>query len=404
MKGNPLWIDVTELMKLGVGTFFQPLMEDPAMKENLQTYLNRLSTIENIKSIELHIETVTGPDKTIDVVVGIFNRVNSGGTKLSKGDLALANICAGWPEARGVLKTSLQKWETAGFKFNLDWFLRCITAIVTGEAKFEYLTDVNLAEFKDGIRQAERAIDDLLNMIGSRLGLDHDRVLGSRYSFPLMVRYLFDRGFRLENQVERDRLLFWYIQSFLWGRYAGSTESKLAQDLNHIEDHENALSNLISQIRTERGDTSLHANDFFSWSRGSRFYPLLYMLTRIWGSKDWDSGVELRHDLLVLLRLQHPGHPHRQSESLERRKCCRWRAVPLRNLGDPPSHAQFGLGLYRLVGRLLRRCRLRTHHGFRQDRHRQLCSHTRCHAGADPYLTDGTNANAKFQQSADMLT
>ena len=29
-----------------------------------------------------------------DVVVDVFNRVNSGGTKLSKGDLALAKICA----------------------------------------------------------------------------------------------------------------------------------------------------------------------------------------------------------------------------------------------------------------------------------------------------------------------
>ena len=35
-------------------------------------------------------EEVTGADKTIDVVVDIFNRVNSGGTKLSKGDSALA--------------------------------------------------------------------------------------------------------------------------------------------------------------------------------------------------------------------------------------------------------------------------------------------------------------------------
>ena len=30
-------------------------------------------------------EEVTGGDKTVDVVVDIFNRVNSGGTKLVKG-------------------------------------------------------------------------------------------------------------------------------------------------------------------------------------------------------------------------------------------------------------------------------------------------------------------------------
>ena len=34
------------------------------------------------------------------LIVDIFNQVNSGGTKLSKGDLALAKIGAEWPQAR----------------------------------------------------------------------------------------------------------------------------------------------------------------------------------------------------------------------------------------------------------------------------------------------------------------
>ena len=41
---------------------------------------------------------MTGPDKDVDVVVEIFNKLNSGGTKLSSGDLALARICAEWPD------------------------------------------------------------------------------------------------------------------------------------------------------------------------------------------------------------------------------------------------------------------------------------------------------------------
>ena len=63
-------------------------------------YVGRLSRLLGIIDIDLHIEEVTGADKTLDVVVDIFNQVNSGGTKLSKGDLALAKICAEWPEAR----------------------------------------------------------------------------------------------------------------------------------------------------------------------------------------------------------------------------------------------------------------------------------------------------------------
>ncbi|MGH8907483.1 MAG: hypothetical protein ACRD0K_13425 [Egibacteraceae bacterium] len=42
-------------------------------------------------------QSLSGEDKTVDVVVDVFNRVicrvNSGGTHLSKGDLELARIC-----------------------------------------------------------------------------------------------------------------------------------------------------------------------------------------------------------------------------------------------------------------------------------------------------------------------
>ena len=41
-----------------------------------------------------HAETVIGDDQTIDDVVDLFNEVNARGTELSKGDLALAKICA----------------------------------------------------------------------------------------------------------------------------------------------------------------------------------------------------------------------------------------------------------------------------------------------------------------------
>ena len=88
------------------------------------------------------------------------------------------------------MKGRLGKWERAGFNFKLDWLLRCINTILTGEALFAALEKVNVAQFKGGLDRAEKAIDSLLNLISSRLGLDHDRVLGSRYSFPVLARFL----------------------------------------------------------------------------------------------------------------------------------------------------------------------------------------------------------------------
>ncbi len=109
MKDNPLWINVTELMQIGAGEAIQRLLANQAPQPKLTTYINRLNAIDGIKNIELHVEKVTGEDKSVDVVVEIFNRVNSGGTKLSKGDLALAKICASWPEARQEMRACVNR-------------------------------------------------------------------------------------------------------------------------------------------------------------------------------------------------------------------------------------------------------------------------------------------------------
>jgi hypothetical protein len=115
MQADPLWIDVTELMKKGMGglgEFVSRLTTQPALAANVGDYVGRLSRLLGIMDVELHVEEVTGADKTLDVVVDIFNQVNSGGTKLSKGDLALATICADWPQARDAMKAPAADWTS----------------------------------------------------------------------------------------------------------------------------------------------------------------------------------------------------------------------------------------------------------------------------------------------------
>ena len=144
MRGDQLWIDVTELMQKGtdgLGEFVTRLAAQPALAANVGEYVGRLSRLLGITDVDLHVEEVTGADKTLDVVVDIFNQVNSGGTKLSKGDLALAKICTDWPDARDKMKAKLKEWDRAGYHFNLDWLLRSVNTALTGEAKFQFLHD-----------------------------------------------------------------------------------------------------------------------------------------------------------------------------------------------------------------------------------------------------------------------
>ncbi len=299
MKDNPLWIDVTKLMQEGIADAFLRLKEIPDItsdKEKL--YINRLNAITDIMQRDFHVDEVTGRDKNTDVVVEIFNKVNSGGTKLSKGDLAMARICAMWPDARERMKSALSEWKQAGYNFSLDWLLRCVNAVLTGKALFTALDDISREEFQTGLIRTKKHVDTILNIIASRLGLDHDSVFRSKFAIALLARYLDERGGHVSGPQEIGKLLYWYIHTVLWGRYAGSTESYLRQDLIALQETGDSLSNVISLLRQQRGTLDVTPDDFRTWSKGARFYPMLYMLSRVNHAMDWFTEVELSSSLL----------------------------------------------------------------------------------------------------------
>lgn len=296
MADDPLWVDVSKLMRNGMGEYIAKMATLGA--DFMTRRLENLNRLHEVTTIDIHIDEITGTDKTTDEVVEIFNVVNSGGTKLSKGDLALAKICAGWPEARTRMKTHLTTWNKAGYDFNLDWLLRCLNTVLTGKAEFRHLDDQPAAKIEEGLKRATKAIDSTLNLIAGRLGLDHHRVLFGRYAIPVMARYL-DRRPSLGTD-DSDRLLFWYLQAAMWGRFSGSTETVLDRDLEAVEESiERAdLDPLLERMQLWRGRLRVEPAHFEGWSLGARFYPILYLLTRMGGARDFCSGLELKAGML----------------------------------------------------------------------------------------------------------
>lgn len=297
MKGDRAWVSVSEVIPDSGAFFTKVIAQRPDDMQYYAEAMAKLNKLSSIKDRDMPVQVVAGEDKTIDVVVEIFNNVNSGGTKLSKGDLALAKICAQWPDMRAEMKAILARLGKKGFWFKQDWLLRCLTVHLTRKAYFSELDGVSIADVKNGLKEVENYIGTCLDHISSRLGLDHDRVLGSHYAIVLMVGYLSMKGGKLSSAAEWDKLLFWYVHAFLWGRYAGSTESVLSQDLRVLEDGK-GVDGLIELIHQNRADLTLRPQDFWGWSKGARFYPLLYMITRVNHARDWGTGIELSQSLL----------------------------------------------------------------------------------------------------------
>lgn len=159
MRDDPLWFDVTEVMKAGSGglpdllktTLGTPGMDIDAMRYHEVT--TRLLGLLAVADRDLHIEQIANEGKDIDTVVDIFNRLNSAGTKLSSGDLALARIAAKWPDVRKDMGRQIKKWRQHEFHFTLDWLLRCMNAVVKGEAAFQHLHDTPGEQVEDGLHR-----------------------------------------------------------------------------------------------------------------------------------------------------------------------------------------------------------------------------------------------------------
>ncbi len=300
MQDDSLWVDLTQILKkgyAGMQEYIDLMNTQSGLIGKIGSYSSRLSRILGIVDVDLYMEEITGEDKKIDVVVDIFNRVNSGGTKLSKGDLALAKICVEWPEARAKMRAKLDLLQKAGFDFNLDWLLRSVNTVLTGEAKFQFLHDKSANEIQQGLARANKHIDTCLNLIGGRLGLDHDQVFFGRFGVPVMVRYL-DQHTGPIGEKDRDKLVFWFVQAGMWGRFSGSTETFIDQDLAALEGPDGGLDKLLEQLRLWHGGLRVEPGHFTGWSLGARFYPVLYMLTRMGEARDWGTGLPLKAALL----------------------------------------------------------------------------------------------------------
>jgi len=288
MKGDPLWIDVTDLFLRGA----EPQIERLASDARNWPYVGRLMKLQNLLEKDFHAEQITGPDKTTDVVVEIFNRVNSGGTKLSKGDLALAKICAQWSGARPTMRSYLQRWDDEGYDFSLDWLLRNVNAVATGRAPFSALDDVSADEFEQALTGAADHIDLLLEEIASRLGLDHARVLPGRPALAVLSRLLSENGGEFRDAAERDKALYWYVHAALSGRFAGSTETYLNQDLATVSGPR-GVDDLIGRLRRWRRSLTIKPDDLQGAGKGARYYPLVYLVSRVLGARDFATGEEV---------------------------------------------------------------------------------------------------------------
>lgn len=292
MKGRAEWIPVTSFFKEGLAKFIQLRSDgDDEAKKLYFENLDRLQKLEAIKTYPYYMKTITEP--RMDRVVDIFNLVNSSGTALSKSDLALAYICSAWPEARDSFKSAQARFSQHHFDFSLEFLTRATATVATGSGLYEPLYRTDISAVKQAWQRVETILEYLINILRGNAHIDSSRDLRSPMPLITLINYLSRKGGTFSTDAETRDLLHWMYAALMWGRYTGSSETKLNADIASLDlaAPANALrENLLQQ----RGRLKVEPRDLDKAGTRSPFFTMAYIVARSKGALDWFSGQALR--------------------------------------------------------------------------------------------------------------
>lgn len=294
IKQDPTWVNLTRLLdpETNISDVVESAVAHSPNTENSKDFFDRAINARNIAQKEIHVENISFDD--INIVVDIFNRVNSAGTTLSPGALALAKITAKYPSARKDMKKNLERWKRKDYNFRMDWLLRSVNVVINDKSKFSHLHDVSAGKFKDGLNRASKYIDASLELISGRLGLDHSDLLQDKMAMPVIVWYMNKKNGKL-NHKEENKLLYWFAQASIWGHFSSSIESVIDQDVRALKEAKCDIQILVDHIQSSRESLLLEPASFDGSKNVKKFYSILYMITKMGEARDLMSGVKIRN-------------------------------------------------------------------------------------------------------------
>ena len=296
MRGPQEWLPVTRFLQHGIGEYLKtggPLSTDE--RDFLFNFYDSLEKLDAIKKYTYYLDVLT--ERNMDDAVLIFDLVNSKGTRLSKSDLALSHICALWPEARQTMRSAQQEFAEHGFHFDLGFYTRCMSSVATGAGNYEQLYQTGAEDIKEAWKQTRISLEYLLDILRFDAFIDSDRNLPTDMVLVPLVVYLANGSGKFQNDQEKRSFLHWMYAALMWGRYSGSTETKLNQDLEALKS-EDPPGRLRDNIIADRGRIRVEAGDLAGRTARSPMFTLCYVVSRAKGAVDWFNGLPLYQKLV----------------------------------------------------------------------------------------------------------
>jgi hypothetical protein len=258
-------------------------------------YLDRLQRLRKIGDYKFPIEIFRSDD--YEEVTELFVRINSAGTRLRAAELVLAQLALRLPGAIvDRLEEALDDYEDVGFELDSRFLTRALIAIGTGQSRFRYLTEFwskPSAEIERIWQRTRKAIDCAVNFIRQNARFESSGWLQSLNAMIPLAAF-FERYPAIAPDVERG-LLRWFYAASLRGRYTGSGDTAMDEDLKAVT-AENPIAALMRNVLPPGSGITVAPEEFDDAGWRNPLFPLTYAAARKRGAKDWFTGVGLATD------------------------------------------------------------------------------------------------------------
>jgi hypothetical protein len=296
LKKDPAWIYPQQIFSIENEEGLEKIATELSSKVDIKLFPRIYSGIKRVWDLQ-HIEIPTiKVNASLEDIATIFERVNKAGTRVRQADVTLAYIAAyneGW--VREKFTKYLDDLEESGFLLDPTLITRAITTIGEGKAVLKGVSDDFLKNkngvLDDAFFSFKRSMGRLIRDLTSSGILNSELIYAKNTIIPLIYLY-----HKFPDQYDFNKSLHFLLLALARGRYSGSSETTLQEDVNVIQSarsFEEAIKVLHKKlgsikITKEAVKSSVH------YQGEGRFLKLaLYLAIYRNQAKDWFSGVRL---------------------------------------------------------------------------------------------------------------
>lgn len=295
LRNKPEWFNVTEVIQKGA---FSVVNRDELKKigwdENkIDMALERLSSVRDIfmgARNNVPVFTISS-DMDYEEVADIFVKINSKGTRIRITELLLALLALKIPgEFRKDFRDYVEKLEDNGWIIDAGVIIRTLVAISVKQGRLAYFRSIARSISDENLRNnwgvTKKSLNECYTILEENLGIKNSEILPSQYVLIPLAFYISQKKNAFSTNDTKEFIL-WFLLASFWGRYAGSPETRLDEDIKSITENKN-FGKLFHLLKSQVGRLLVDEERFTGKSRNSKL--LLYIVARNEGAEDWWKG------------------------------------------------------------------------------------------------------------------